>query len=205
MDEDKEEWGNVKTATLRCVIKNDLSQADYLKRQWYICVCVCVFALFPSLALWSCGGRGSCGSGDSTQKGAVTFGHTRPRWIKRKKAQTTWWTENLCQSLPEFLSSLHFSPSPPWHWSNSLSLSLFSSEESVSHAPVSLSLTVNLHPPTPPIHHHSGYVWAYGISVYSRLFHRLSWYYGPLGGTVVFGVRQWTLFLSTLFFFFFSF
>lgn len=46
-------------------------------------------------------------------------------------------------------------------------------------------LTVNLHTLTLQIHHHTGYVWAYRISAYSRFFQRQSCCYKPLGGTVV--------------------
>lgn len=106
---------------------------------------------------------------------------------KKKKAYTKWWRIGV-----NFFHSFGF-------------IFLYSSVLSIQGSPTSLSftlfhqmilfhmrwfhsehpLTVNLHILTLQIHHHTGYVWAYRISAYSRFFQRQSCCYKPLGGTVV--------------------
>lgn len=110
---------------------------------------------------------------------------------KKKKAYTKWWRIGV-NFFHSFFFSFGF-------------IFLYSSVLSIQGSPTSLSftlfhqmilfhmrwfhsehpLTANLHTLTLQIHHHTGYVWAYRISVYSRFFQRQSCCYKPLGGTVV--------------------
>lgn len=162
MDEDKEEWGNVRTVML-----NHWSQPDYRKRQLYMCVCECM--LFFSLALWSCGGRGSCGSAAQAWSPFSTHRHRR-----RRQTQTKW--RRVGGELSFF-----------FRFSFVAFIFLYSSVSLIQHSPTSLSftlfhqrslfhirwfhsehpLTVNLHFLTPQIHHHSGCVWAYKCVQYT--------------------------------------
>lgn len=119
----------------------------------------------------------------------VTFLHTTNHQ-RKKEAYTKWWRIGV--NFFHSFFSIGF-------------IFLYSSVLSIQGSPTSLSftlfhqmilfhmrwfhsehpLTVNLHTLTLQIHHHTGYVWAYRISAYSRFFQRQSCCYKPLGGTVV--------------------
>lgn len=146
-----------------------IRQAAYLKWQWCfgncmcVCVCLCCFLAWPS------GPEVTAAALLFQSKGMVTVDHTHTHTEEKDKRQTKWWrVEEKNSIIVVFFVALIFldpSVSLIQHSPKSLPFSLFHQRTlfHMSWFHTKHTLTVNLHPLTTPIHHHSGYVWAYTV------------------------------------------